>query len=322
MNKDTLKENLSVYDDDTIIVIEKTPPRTESHNEVVVPAKPLKRHLAAWIVAIVIVVLLIIILTLLLTGHSATRDADNAASELPTSASAEQNTELLQSTNAQQTTPAVILTTDTINDVSFRLYAIRGLYAELTFDRPRTTDKSVYLSVLSADQRADNGEVMCACIMDGEQVSRGNSRSGYFAAVGENMVIGVATNDSIMDYARTNKGYFFRQFAIVSDGQIGDVRLKGKAPRSAIGKKDGQLIYVESQHRESLYDFAEALCDYGFTDALYLPNGGYVTSHRDSTGTWHTLYPAEETMLNDAPQDTTAHRMPRLVFRAKATQNQ
>ena len=63
----------------------------------------------------------------------------------------------------------------------------------------------------------------------------------------------------------------FRQFALVSAGQIclKQFALKGKVHRRALARKPGDATayYVETVNKESLYDFAEALADYGFIDA-------------------------------------------------------
>lgn len=313
MTEDKNKRLESIYGDDTIIMIEKVEKKPEkAEKEVVMPPAQKRRHVAAWSIAAIIVALLIVIIVLLLSGIFKAKEEEVPSAPLPVSNTAEKNTEILQEKAAPTQKPAVTLTSDTINDVCFRLYAIRGLCAELSFQTPDFEDESVYFCTQSADVRADNGNVMCECVMAGEQISRGNSRSGYFAAVGDNMVIGVANNDSVMEYARNNGGHFFRQFAIVSDGQLGDVRLKGKAPRSALGTKDGQLYYVQSLNRESLYDFAEALCDYGFTDALYIPSDGKEKSYRDSTGTWHQ----GEDISHDVLKADTTLQIPQLIFKA------
>lgn len=50
------------------------------------------------------------------------------------------------------------------------------------------------------------------------------------------------------------------------------VCLKGKVTRCALTRHSGStdFYYVETVHRESLYDFAEAFADYGFIDAMLL----------------------------------------------------
>lgn len=57
--------------------------------------------------------------------------------------------------------------------------------------------------------------------------------------------------------------------------------------RCALARKAGStaIWYVETIHNESLYDFAQALADYGFTDAIYLTGGNNGnTFYRTPTG--------------------------------------
>ena len=78
-----------------------------------------------------------------------------------------------------------------------------------------------------------------------------------------------------MNYCASRQGSFFRQYALVADGKIWPNRLKGKSLRRAVARKadDARVYVVVSRQRESLYDFSEALADYGFTNALYLVGG-------------------------------------------------
>lgn len=84
----------------------------------------------------------------------------------------------------------------------------------------------------------------------------------------------------------------FRQFALVSAGQIclKQFALKGKVHRRALARKPGDATayYVETVNKESLYDFAEALADYGFIDAVYLTGAdGTEPVYRDADGILH-----------------------------------
>ena len=45
--------------------------------------------------------------------------------------------------------------------------------------------------------------------------------------------------------------------------------LHGKVERRAIGRIDNQLKYIATRHKETLWDFADALREYGFIDAIY-----------------------------------------------------
>lgn len=58
----------------------------------------------------------------------------------------------------------------------------------------------------------------------------------------------------------------------------------------ALARKPGAATayYVETVNKESLYDFAEALADYGFIDAVYLTGAdGTEPVYRDADGILH-----------------------------------
>ena len=66
--------------------------------------------------------------------------------------------------------------------------------------------------------------------------------------------------------------------------------LKGTVLRRALARKPGYATayYVETVNKESLYDFAEALADYGFIDAVYLTGAdGTEPVYRDADGILH-----------------------------------
>ena len=303
-------------EEEPIIIIERVEDETEEgQKEVIVMPHPTPR----WKVFTIggIIALLIAIIVLLILRLRATPEAP----ELPVSSTSEANIEWLQkplSRKEKRIKAEVTVSEDSINGVLFREYALKNLRAEISFDKPSDKDKSVYFYALSADVRADNQQVLDACVIDGEQVSQGNNRSGYMAALDGRTVIGVAKNDSVLDFIRDAGGHFFRQFALVSAGVQGDIRLKGKVERRALGVRQGQLYYIESLNKESLYDFAEALVDYGYTDAIYMTGGKQYSFYRDKRGRLHDIGEKSQ----DAPADSTetvtskpTYAMPYVVFK-------
>lgn len=309
-------EKQNFFDDGTIIMLEKTPdaPEEKMSKELVVYHASPRRRIWGWIVAAIIVALLLVIVALQLKSAQPEKTDIQEEVVLPTSATAEKNTQKLQEEAPKVSVKSgVTELTDTINDVQLKLYSMEGVHAELSLEEPAADDEEVYLYTNCADVRADNGKVVCAFVMKGELLSTGNNRSGYFAAVGDNTVIGVEYNDSIQNYVMENGGYFFRQFALVSAGQIGDIRLKGKVGRCALGMKDGKLFYIESVNRESMYDFAEALCDYGFTDAIYITGGKRHRYYRDEKGVKHEMGPLPADIGDNAAAEEPP--LPFLIFK-------
>jgi len=163
---------------------------------------------------------------------------------------------------------------DSINNVPFDIYTLHNLSAELQIGLPDIRDTSIVLVVQAADVRKDNREILGDFVMNGIQITKGKSKKGYCAIVGHgNISLGVSTGNQEMDYCIANKGFFFRQFPLVWEGEIYPNTLKGKAHRRAIANRGDQIYIVSTCNRESLYDFSEALADMGMTNAIYLIGG-------------------------------------------------
>ena len=186
-------------------------------------------------------------------------------------------------------TPSVALFVDSINDVKMRVYALNGLAAGLSFDMPDQGDTAVFLVVRAADIRRDNGGIVGDFVLQGEQLARGKRKRGYCAVLDGQVALGLATDDKVMEQCVRQKGDFFRQYPLVMNGEIQENRLKGKALRRALAWQAGKLCFVESCNRESIYDFAEALADLGFSEALYLVGGSSYGWWREEDQKVHEL---------------------------------
>ena len=200
----------------------------------------------------------------------------------------EQNIEKLQKP-AKQETPEVVMTSDSILGVAMDFYAIHGLKASIEFEEPDTVDTSVYLYCRSADHKADNTYIG-SLVVNGEERQSDTHRLGYMAMLGGNSVIGISRSEKVKDYVQEHGGSFFRQFILVSNGEIpGRFFLHGKVERRAIGRIDDQLYYIATRHKETLWDFADALREYGFIDAIYITGGADYVFYRDKDGIRHDI---------------------------------
>ena len=221
----------------------------------------------------------------------------------------EQNIEKLQKP-AKQETPEVIMTSDSILGVAMDFYAIHGLKASIEFEEPDTADTSVYLYCRSADHKADNTYIG-TLVVNGEERQSDTHRLGYMAMLGGNSVIGISRSEKVKDYVQEHGGSFFRQFILVSNGEIpGRFFLHGKVERRAIGRIDDQLYYIATRHKETLWDFADALREYGFLDAIYITGGTDYVFYRDKDGIRHDIGDQ-----SDYPHSKWKGIIPWLVFR-------
>lgn len=184
---------------------------------------------------------------------------------------------------------SIVVSVDSINDVKMRIYALNGLLAGLSFDMPDKSDTTVFLVVPAADIRRDNGEIVGDFVLRGERLARGKRKTGYCAVLDGRVTLGKAADDEMMERCVQQKGDFFRQYALVMDGEIQENRLKGKALRRALAWQGDNLYFVESCNRESIYDFAEALADIGFSKALYLVGGSSYGWWREGGKMVHEL---------------------------------
>jgi len=200
----------------------------------------------------------------------------------------EQNIEKLQKP-VRQETPEVVMTSDSILGVAMDFYAIHGLKASIQFEEPDTADTSVYLYCRSADHKADNTYIG-SLVVNGEELQSDTHRLGYMAMLGNNSVIGISRSEKVKDFVQERGGCFFRQFILVSNGDIpGRFFLHGKVERRAIGRIDDQLYYIATRHKETLWDFADALREYGFIDAIYITGGADYVFYRDKDGYRHDI---------------------------------
>ena len=221
----------------------------------------------------------------------------------------EQNIEKLQRP-AMQEAPEVVMTSDSILGVAMDFYAIHGLKASIEFEEPDTADTSVYLYCRSADFKADSTYIG-SLIVDGKEYQSDKSRLGYMAMLGGNSVIGISRSERVKDFVQERGGSFFRQFILVSDGVIPTrFFLHGKVERRAIGRINDQLYFIATRHKETLWDFADALREYGFIDAIYITGGADYVFYRSKDGDRHDIGDS-----SDYPHTKWKDVIPWLVFR-------
>ena len=287
-----------------IIIIERDeqPQAKESVTKVVAPSKKqkwLKRFLALIAVGCLMVAIL--------AGYYFWNYYYNIG--VSVSVTPEQNIEKLQKP-VKQETPEVVMTSDSILGVAMDFYSIHGLKASIEFNEPDTVDTSVYLYCRSADFKADSTYIG-SLVVDGKEYQSDTHRLGYMAMLGGNSVIGISRSEKVKDFVQERGGSFFRQFILVSDGSIPSrFFLHGKVERRAIGRIYDQLYFIATRHKETLWDFADALREYGFIDAIYITGGADYVFYRDKDGARNNIGDSSE-----YPHEKWREIIPWLVFR-------
>jgi hypothetical protein len=221
----------------------------------------------------------------------------------------EQNIEKLQKA-VKHESPEIVMSSDSILGVAMDFYAIHGLKASIEFEEPDTADTSVFLYSRCADHKADSSYIG-SLVVNGKEYQSDTHRLGYMGMLGNNSVIGISRSEKVKDYVQKNGGCFFRQFILVSDGAIPSrFFLHGKVERRAIGRIGEQLFYIATRHKETLWDFADALREYGFIDAIYITGGNDYVFYRSKDGIRHDIGEP-----SDYPHMKWKGIVPWLVFR-------
>lgn len=98
---------------------------------------------------------------------------------------------------------------------------------------------------------------------------------------------------------------------IRADGNYSDfVLTNGKVERRAIGRINDQLYFIATRHKETLWDFADALREYGFIAAIYITGGADYVFYRDKGGVKHDIGDSA-----DYPHEKWKGIIPWLVYR-------
>lgn len=233
---------------------------------------------------------------------------------VPVSCSPKENIAKLK-TPAKKTTAEIVMTSDSILGVRLNFYELRGVKAEISFQEPDTTDTSVYLYSRCADHNSD-GTYNGSLVVGGKEYSSDVTRLGYCGIVGNQMVIGISRFEDVKEYAMKQGGSFFRQFILVSNSVMPPIfQLHGKVERRGLGRIGDKLFYIESPYPETMYAFADAIREYGFTDAIYITGGDDYSFYRTADGQRHDIGNVEK-----YPHKKWKGVIPWLVFKKSTDQ--
>lgn len=159
---------------------------------------------------------------------------------------------------------------ETVNDVPLLIYIPHNAEMSLSVGRPDKSDSTIIFITQAADIRGDNFEIVGDFVLAGRQLSRGVAKTGFCAIIEGNITIGVTDNTPLLQKAVDSKGYFFRQYPLVSEGELIENNPKNKSIRRALAIRSDKIIIIESRSAESFHDFSQALIDIGVSDAIYL----------------------------------------------------
>lgn len=186
--------------------------------------------------------------------------------------------------------PEVIVSHDSILGVAMDLYELRGLHGEVVMQEPDTLDTDVVFYSRCADYEK-NDKPIGSLVSKGKLIREDDTRLGYCGMVADKTLIGVSRYEDVRDYCAEAGGSFFRQFILVSGGELPPrFHLHGKVERRALARTaDDRLYYVQTLYPEVMTGFADALREYGFVDAIYITGGKDYCYYRTRDGKRHDI---------------------------------
>lgn len=171
--------------------------------------------------------------------------------------------------------------TDSVNDVPLLIHTPHNATMKLQVGMPDKSDGNIIFAAMAADIRKDNQQIVGDFVLSGKKIASGTAKKGFCAIEGDKITIGIGESTPLLQQVINNGGSFFRQYPLVSNGELIENKPKGKAVRRALAILDERIVMIESKNRESFYDFSQALIDKGVTDAIYLVGGSAYGWYRD-----------------------------------------
>ena len=107
---------------------------------------------------------------------------------------------------------------------------------------PNIQDSLIVFVAQVVDIRRDNKQIVGAFVLKGDPLSGTRAKSGYCAIIDGKITIGVAEDSPLFDKDIAKKGYFFRQYPLVDNGEFVSNEPKNKTIRRTIGERRGEVI--------------------------------------------------------------------------------
>lgn len=252
------------------------------------PPKKVNKKLLIWIIASLAVLFILLILVLFtVPGPKTNVDSGNSRQYFYDQAQAQTvpSKAIHHKDKLHSLHKGYVEKSDTlIKGVPLTILTPRNAIPYLVVGEDALNDTTAALAVQAADIRKDNGRIVGAFVYDGELLSRGQSKAGFCAILGGNLIIGVADSTPYLEQAIDNGGYFFRQYPLVVGGQVVDNKLKYSSLRKALAELNGEKVVIIGHEKQTLNEFSQTLVDLGVMNAIYLIGGHAPGFAKDKEG--------------------------------------
>ena len=186
-----------------------------------------------------------------------------------------------------------------VNDIKLIIYTPIGCHAELLVGPLPYNDRNIILAAQAADYRADNGQISGAFVYKGELLSRGHPKYGFCAIIGDSLIMGKSQETVLFERAVEREGYFFRQFSLIHNSKPGEKLPKGKAIRRALCYYQDRISVIETEGRESMHDFTQALMDMGVQESISIVGSVSLPLYVDASGKRHIIKSANSENIQE-----------------------
>lgn len=275
--------------DDEIRIIGSRKRETTEHDVKVPTPEPMPQkphgHLRFTVIAAILLLLGICLFLALRSNGS--KDKEEPATESPAEADTCQVESVVTIEEEAPTSvaPASLVVSDTtVNDIALRRFTVHSAKASLVMAPLPKNNPDILLATQAADVRSDKDLPAGTFVLNGELIAKSHSKYGFCAIIGQEITLGRQMETPFLERAIEQGGSFFRQYSLVSDGQMVAIPPKGKALRRSLCLLHGNICVIESLDRESYHDFSQALVDMGVSEAISLVGGSAILLYRDAEG--------------------------------------
>lgn len=165
-----------------------------------------------------------------------------------------------------------------INNVSLHRFIPVNAKPKLVVGLLKEFPKEYVLGAMAADFGLYDGEyqVVGGFVHHGNMLSHSKSKYGFCALLKDTIVIGNALSTEYFEQAVNEKGDFFRQYALVKDGEVvHNAPTHNDALRRSLCRlKNGKVCIIDTDMSVSLDSFSTALKQYGVIEAVALMGSG------------------------------------------------
>jgi len=224
-----------------------------------------------WLVVALVAALLVLGVSLwLLSRNDSPSESFSTQSMLPVATE--------QGDSVVQDSAYVDICDTIINNISLHRYIPVNAKPMLVVGLIKDIPSDYILGAMAADFGDYNGEyrVAGAFVHQGQMLSHSKSKYGFCAILKDTVVIGNDLSTSFFEEAIEEKGDFFRQHALVHEGEVVNKVISkiGALRRSLCRLSDGRLCIIDTDMSVSLDEFSTALCQYGVKEAIALMGTG------------------------------------------------